>query len=335
MKIIFVHKDINDVEPAGGINTVYLEYIKRLSAISGMEIAVITEREGKWNLRAKRFITKEKDPVNRQKEITKIINQYNPDIVDCFSWGAEILDYVNNQGRAKTVMRADIPMHYYKIFPCLDEELAQKADVVAAISKWCLGEWLPLTNKKVILIPHAGKDIVKSQVKKNTNSVLWVGKQTDMKGFDRLFCLGDTFYSEYHLTCVIARTRFTDDEKINKLRNKHVTVYESLSREEYDAISGSSQFILSTARKEGFCIAILEAMQTGAIPIVPFFIGGALDFVNYKNGVIYSHESEIYNKLKSIKDMKKKAALSIKEANKFSWEDIVKKNLDLYKELLK
>jgi glycosyltransferase involved in cell wall biosynthesis len=335
MKILFVHKDINISTPAGGINAVYLEHIKELSIIPGIEIAIITGREGEWNLQAKRFITKEIDMFQRQKEITEIINQYDPDIVDCFNWHAEILDYVSKPHRAKTVMRADIPMHYYKTTPFLDEELAHKVDAIVAISRWCMGEWAPLTSKKLILIPHAGTDKVDTHINKIPNSVLWVGKATEMKGFNKLFSFDDLFYEEYQLICVIAKTRFTDEKQLNKLKNKRVIVYENLSRQKYDFISHTSQFILSTARKEGFCIAILEAMQTGAVPIVPFYIGGPLDFVNHKNGIIYNHESEIYNMIKNTKNMEQKSKLSKKKAKTYKWDAIVKRSLVLYKEMLK
>jgi len=335
MKILFVHKDITPNESSGGINTVYLEHIKELSSIKGIETAVITGRKEEWNLEAKCSITKEIDVLNRQKEITEVINEYDPDIVDCFSWHAEILDYVNNPHRAKTVMRADIPMHYYKKFPCIDEELACKVDAVVAISKWCMREWAPLTNKKIIVIPHGGNGKLNKKIKKSPNSVLWVGKETEMKGFDKLFNLGDFFYREYKLTCVVTKTRFTNEARLKNLKDKGIVVLQNLSRQEYDVVSSSSQFILSTARKEGFCIAVLEAMQNGAIPIVPSYIGGTLDFVNNKNGIIYNSESEIYNKLKRIKNIERKEFFSKKFSDIYRWDLIVKKSLNLYKELLK
>lgn len=93
MKIMFVHKDINQDVNAGGINTVYLKHIEQLQDEN--DIYVITSRDGKWNLKAKRFIVSS-DKQKRKNEIEKIIEEVQPDIIDVFSWGAELLDFVKS-----------------------------------------------------------------------------------------------------------------------------------------------------------------------------------------------------------------------------------------------
>ena len=108
MKVLFVHKDLNQEINAGGINTVYLKHIEELQKTDN-DLYVITSREGKWNLKAKRYVVSV-DIDKRNKEIEKIIKEIDPDIIDVFSWGAELLDYVKKPHRAKIIMRADIPM---------------------------------------------------------------------------------------------------------------------------------------------------------------------------------------------------------------------------------
>ena len=55
MKILFIHKDLNQEVNAGGINTVYLRHIEELEKTNN-ELFCITSRSGKWNLKCKRYI---------------------------------------------------------------------------------------------------------------------------------------------------------------------------------------------------------------------------------------------------------------------------------------
>ena len=332
MKILFVHKDLNQEINAGGINTVYLKHIEELQKTDN-DLYVITSREGKWNLKAKRYVVSV-DIDKRNKEIEKIIKEIDPDIIDVFSWGAELLDYVKKPHRAKIIMRADIPMKFYGKDP-LDEEMARYCDKIVSISKWCDFEWSSIVGGNTTIVPHACDIPNVKRVKKIKNSVVWVGKATDIKGFDLLFKLPKDFFEKFKLTIVCAKTVYSDTKVFDKLEEMGVKIAENLSDEDYFGLLNKSQFVLSTARKEGFCIAVLEAMHYGCIPVVPFWIGGTTDFVNNKNGIVYKNFDECYDKMLNIKTPELKSQNAIDTAFKYNWSRIVKKSMKVYKEIYK
>lgn len=330
MKILFVHKDINQEINAGGINSVYLKHIEQLQNTNN-ELFVITSRKGKWNLNAKRFIVS-RDLNKRNNEIEKIINEIKPDIIDCFSWGAELLDFVQKKHNSKIIMRADIPMKYYGKEP-IDEKMAVFCDRVISISNWCDFEWSSVIGSNTTIIPHACEINKIYKIKKVKNSVVWVGKSTEIKGFDLLKKLPDQFYKDFQLTVICAKTEYSNLEEFNYLENKGVIIKENLSQEDYNKVLKDSEFVLSTARKEGFCIAVLEAMNYGCIPVVPYWVGGTTDFVNNDNGIVYKNFDECYAKMKNITNKEEKFQKSIKKSESYYWEDVVKQSLKIYEEL--
>lgn len=329
MKILFVHKDINQEINAGGINTVYLKHIERLQ--DKHDLYVITSRDGKWNLKAKRYIVSN-DKELRKPEIEKIINEIDPDIIDVFSWGAELLDFVKKEHRAKVIMRADIPMRYYDKDP-IDEEMAKYCDKIISISNWCDFEWSSTFGENTTVIPHA-TDMQKAEtINKKKNTVVWVGKATYIKGFDLLFKLPDEFYEKYKLTVVCAPTKFNDENLFNKLKAKGVIFKENLSDEDYRNLLLESEFVLSTARKEGFCIAVLEAMRLGCIPVIPYWIGGTTDFVNDDNGIVYKNFNECFKRMSELTDNDEKMNKAIKQTDFFNWDYVVELSEKVYKDL--
>ena len=332
MKILFVHKDLNQEINAGGINTVYLKHIEELQNTNN-DLYVITSREGKWNLKAKRYVVTA-DKEKRSKEIEKIIKEIDPDIIDVFSWGAELADYVKKPHRAKVIMRADIPMKFYGREP-QDEEMARCCDKIVSISKWCDFEWSSVVGSNTTIIPHACDVSIVKRVNKVKNSVVWVGKATDTKGFDLLFKLPDEFFKKFKLTVVCAKTIYTDVILFDELEKKGVTIAENLSDKEYFGLLNKSQYVLSTARKEGFCIAVLEAMNYGCIPVVPYWIGGTTDFVNNNNGIVYKNFDDCYERMLNEKKVELKSQKAIDTASKYRWSKIAKKSLKVYKELYK
>ena len=329
MKILFIHKDLNQGVNAGGINTVYLKHIEELEKTNN-ELFCITSRSGKWNLKCKRYIVTF-DREKRQDEIEKIINEIDPDIIDVFSWNAEILNYVKKNHRAKIIMRGDIPMHFYGL-ESIDEEMARYVDKVISISKWCDSEWSSVIGHNTTIIPHACDLNVKKNISKIPNTVVWIGKETYIKGFDFLFELPNDFFKKYKLTVVCAKTKYSDISKFKLLKSKGVEIKENLSTDDYNDLLESSEYVLSTARREGFCIAVLEAMQFGCVPLIPYWIGGTKDFVNNRNGIIYKNFNDCLAKMYKC-NVKYKAELSKKTAEKYTWDKVVNKSLKVYKEL--
>lgn len=331
MKILFVHKDINQDINAGGINTVYIEHIKKLERTNN-KLFVITSRDGNWNLKAKRFVVS-KDKNDRIKEIDKIIREIDPDIIDVFSWNAELLDYVKKPHRAKVIMRADIPMQYYGKNP-IDEEMANYCDRIISISKWCDFEWSSKIGSNTTIIPHACSITAETNITKEKNSVVWVGKCTYIKGIDLILKLPKAFFDDFKLTIVCAPTRFNNEKILGALKEKGVIIKENLSDEEYRKLLQKSEFILSTARKEGFCISVLEGMRLGCIPVVPYWIGGTTDFVNNDNGIVYKNLRDCYTMMKALQNKEEVSKKAIDKSYEYNWNNIIEQSIKVYEELV-
>ena len=329
MKIVYVHKDINQSINAGGINTVYLKHIERLQ--DKHDIYVITSRDGEWNLKAKRFIVSS-DNEQRKIEIEKNLNEIKPDIIDVFSWGAELLDYSKKERSSKLVMRADIPMRYYSREP-IDEEMAYNCDKVISISNWCDFEWSSTLGGDTSVVPHA-TDMEKSDMAKKKNTVVWVGKSTYIKGFDLLLKLPDEFFKKFELTIICAPTKFDDAKMFEVLKKKGAIIKSNLSPEDYRNQLAQSEFVLSTARKEGFCIAVLEAMKVGCIPVVPYWIGGTTDFVNSTNGIVYRNLNDCFEKMKNLKNSEEKRKKAIITSDEYNWDSVVRMSEKIYEEIV-
>lgn len=330
MKIAFVHKDINVDINAGGINTVYLRHIQELEK-RGVETVTLTSRDGNWPFKGKRYIL----PLDksRNKLIRQILEREKPDLVDVFSWNAELLDYVNGKHSCYVIMRGDIPMKYYGK-ENLDEQMAKKCDRVVSISKWCDFEWSSSIGRSTTIIPHACDSVDLSNLSKKPNTIVWIGKATDTKGFDLLFKLNNEFFETYKLTVVCAKTNFSNQEEFKCLEDKGVKIVENLSDKDYFDLLSKSQFVLSTARREGFCIAVLEAMHYGAIPIIPYWIGGTTDFVDQNNGIIYKNIEDIPFLIQQINDKEKMSLKNIEIAQKYNWPNVVDLSYKLYQEMI-
>ena len=323
MKVAFVHKDINPNKSSGGFSRAYLNIGKEMTKL-GHEVFYMTKNnQVDINNDSGIFLN-----YSNQEDIKKIVLENNIDILETPSWGSELYKY----NTSPYCVRVDIPVRYYtnnekRIKE--EEYMVAHADGLIGISNWCCQEWGSITGKYICRIPYGGIKEGCNSSKKKPNSIVWVGKATWMKGIDILANYAPVLKSQgYNITCILTRINNTYEDlvSIKKLIYCNVKIVSDLSQIEYNKILSESQYILSTARKEGFCLAVMEGINQNAIPIIPWWVGGTLDFVNNKNGIIYQSVNDIIKLLK--KD------ILFDKIKVCTWENTAKETLKIYEKAL-
>ena len=330
MRILLCHKDIG-CGPAGGFSTLYTELAYQFMSL-GHQVAIVTGRQGPRVTGIERILITHSDRTARRKEIADVVHAWSPDIVECPSWGAELLAYIHMPKHAHVFLRGDIPARYFlnSEYAHDEEILARKAHTIIAISSWCQKEWASIVGKNVAVVPHGVTTPPASTAPKDEKLIVWVGKATWMKGIDLLAEIAPHITTAYRLVCVIAPDRYEQQERVEKLRHAGATIVSHLSNDAYQTLLAQATFILSTARREGFCLALLEGMAHGAIPVVPDWIGGALDFVTPDLGIIYQSIHDL-PKILPIPDIRN--ALDLRaQARSYSWARTAHESLLLYQQ---
>ncbi len=323
MKVAFVHKDIIPNKSSGGFSRAYLNIGKEMINL-GHEVFYITKNN---------HIPADNDfgvffYYSNQEDIKKIVLENTIDIIETPSWGAELYKYRTGP----YCVRVDIPVRYYtnnekRIQE--EEYMVTHANGLIGISNWCCQEWGAITGKHICRIPYGGitEDCVFA--KKKPNSIVWVGKATWMKGIDILADYAPILKSKgYNITCILTRINnaYEDSSAIKKLIDCNVKIVTDLSQVEYCKILSESQYILSTARKEGFCLAVMEGINHHAIPIVPWWVGGTLDFVNNNNGIVYQSVNDIINHFNT--------DIRFDKLETYTWKNTAIKTLKIYEKVL-
>jgi len=335
MKIVLCHKDTAPVGAHGGFSALYKNIAREFVAM-GHQVAVITAFDGEWMPGVERIIVPDMDPSERRRAVSSALDALKPDVVECPSWGAEVALYVSRprSKRAPVVIRADIPSRMYpEALSCLvEEEMVAQADAVIAVSNWCARQWAWVDNRCLRVVPHGARR-EPGEDGKEKGLVVWVGKATWMKGIDLLADVACSLQSRHRLVCVIGPSRYSLDGPLNMLKLTGAEVVSQLPEDEYFALLRRAQFILSTSRKEGFGLALLEGMAHGAVPVVPVWIGGPLDYITPANAVIYQRIGGVLEALASAGDVEQLSKRAQERADRFSWARTAVETLAVYREV--
>src|ERR1017187_5848368 len=111
MRVCLVHRDIHQIT-RGGICTLYRALAKRLDG-RGHEVTVITQ-DTPDPVRApdaKLIVLRRTDDMTAyRRAVTAALIRIRPDVIDCSTWEAETLDYLQlpPQQRASVVARGDL-----------------------------------------------------------------------------------------------------------------------------------------------------------------------------------------------------------------------------------
>lgn len=121
---------------------------------------------------------------------------------------------------------------------------------------------------------------------------------------------------------------------------KHVNFVGFLKTREYMSLLSRMDLLAMPSRMEPFGMVYLEAMSLG-VPIIASNVGGGVEIVkNERNGLLASPEpgnvASAIIKLYNDPDLREKMSENnLEDIRKFSWDNIIEKYLDVYKNLKK
>jgi len=239
---------------------------------------------------------------------------------------------------------------YANVFKWMEDTI-QHADSIIAVSKNLKQEILDnysVKEKKVYYIPNG----VDRRIFKPDNSipegkkVLYVGRFNLEKGIDILPRIINTVLhhdKELKFEVIASDNKLPESlEKVKKqfemLEKKYPKRFiwqkEVLGREELAKKYNESMIIVQPSLYEAFGMTILEAMSCGKPVIISD--KGALAEVAGNAGVVVPLNSKSFSRaiLQLAKDYKLRnryGRRGIERADEFSWQDIAKQTLDLYK----
>lgn len=153
--------------------------------------------------------------------------------------------------------------------------------------------------------------------------LIWVGKVTPMKGWDRLEQIVTHLTNRVHLTVLLGHSRafcpltLTGDED--------VTIVQDLDHPDLPGFLRAADWLLSTSRWEGFGLAIAEALACGTPALLPADLGTAPELLAEGGGRVY----EDADHLAALLDRTDSPAGRL--AGRFDWDRNTAATLDLYR----
>lgn len=342
LSILLSHKDILEGGRGGGISTLYFELARELTKL-GHRVAIIGGRTK--SLKTKLFsyhYVPFNDYSNFRKAISDVILTTKPDIYECSVWRAEGLEYGKHKKRNSLfVVRGDLCSAQFRDNKAAKQEkkLMQSADVNIAVSKSCKKILEHLYKIKIERVIYNGvntdifKPLIKLQkLKQKTKEIIWVGRATQMKGFDVLQKIVQYAPPSFFFHIVIGESK---EFLPLVFRNRNIKIYKNISLNHLINLYHRSNICLSTSRFEGFGLAVLEAMACGLPAIIPYNSGGLNEIVRNNQEGLYFHlenPKEAIYQMEAIKSFHIQNA--VERAKEFSWQTVALQTIDLYKKHL-
>lgn len=310
MRVALIHRDLHAVT-RGGICTLYLALAAELAA-AGHHVTLVTQ-ETPHPVSAEgvevHTLSRTDDLLTHRRAVASLLAELRPDVAECSTWEAELLDYLKLPGRAPVLVRGDLSAATMGAADLAGDEkaLCQAADAVVAVSEFAAGDLAAaygIARPSVIangvdrtrFTPH-GHRIPRSgwQVDLNpdgevinrrplpdllatdpawasyfhgageTPRLVWVGKFTQMKGFDRLQQVAHRLAGRARLLIVLGHGQVHYPVDLPS----EVLICQDLAAEDVPAVYRAADYLLSTSRWEGYGLAIAEALACGTPALLP------------------------------------------------------------------
>lgn len=216
----------------------------------------------------------------------------------------------------------------------------QKVICVSNAVKNFLHENLKQTINKLVLVYNGiDNETQINKTKHNGINLISIGNFNFIKNYSSMIRIVSKLNRKNWKLIIVG---YGKEEKYIK---KLIKEYKLLDRVEvwnYDKkleLLSIGDIYLQTSISESFGMGISEAMSYG-IPVVSYDVGGISEqVINNKNGYLVTNEDEMVKKIQYLIDNKKEIERMGKSAeknrNKFPIDMMVKKNLEIYKQILK
>lgn len=116
--------------------------------------------------------------------------------------------------------------------------------------------------------------------------LVWVGKTTPMKGWDRLEQLVGELADLAHITVLLGHAPALSPITLSGVEDT-VTIVQDLPAADLPGFYRAADFLLSTSRWEGFGLAIAEALACGTPVLLPADLGTATELLATGGGHTY------------------------------------------------
>ncbi|MQA88132.1 MAG: glycosyltransferase [Streptosporangiales bacterium] len=124
----------------------------------------------------------------------------------------------------------------------------------------------------------------------------WVGKITEMKGWDRLERLLPRLGRLAHVTILLGHAPAYCPVNRDALM-EGVTVLQDLATDDLPGFYRAADYLLSTSRWEGFGLAIAEALACGTPVLLPAELGTAPELLAASGGLVYRDDEHLFQLL--------------------------------------
>ncbi|MGH3715458.1 MAG: glycosyltransferase family 4 protein [Micromonosporaceae bacterium] len=334
MHITLVHRDLHQVT-RGGICTIYRALAPRLVA-SGHQVTLLTQHTPHPVAVPGADVValpRTDDLDEHRHAVAAVLRGITPDVVDCSTWEAETLTYlqVPRELRAAVVARGDLSAATMGVRDLADAErqLVHTADAVIAVSVFAArdlatvygipapavisngvdrdtfhpGAAAPPRSGYQITLDTAGHVATRQMLTAGAPvppwnhagdtrpKLVWVGKITPMKGWDRLVRIRRLLGARAHLTLLLGHApAFCPVELTGR---GDVTVIQDLDDTDLRGFYRAADWLLSTSRWEGFGLAIAEAIASGTPALLPADLGTAPELLAAGGGLTYTSDEHV------------------------------------------
>lgn len=154
--------------------------------------------------------------------------------------------------------------------------------------------------------------------------LVWVGKITPMKGWDRLEAIVRRLHGIASLTVLLGHSPAYSPVTLDS--SQDVTLLHDLDDSDLPSFYRAADWLLSTSRWEGFGLAIAEALACGTPVLLPEQLGTAPELLSAGGGHTYRDPDHVATLLRCPPP---RAALP----GRFSWSSNADATLSLYRRL--
>ncbi len=243
-----------------------------------------------------------------------------------------------------------VPLWVHKIYiPTIAKWTFKSADKIICYTEKekSMLEKLGIDPDKILVI-HNGTDtdtFVPCGKEKNNNQILWIGRFTPGKGVEYLIDAFNILLKEYpdFKLLMIGRGHLKEniEQKIRDLNlSKNIIIREFIPNSELPEIYQNSDIFVLPSLNEGVPRTILEAMACG-IPVVCTELPQLVDVVDGCGLLVPVKDSQALAegilRIISDRDLAQKFGRNGRDkvVENYSWEDTVKKTVQLYEELIR
>ncbi|MGH3519134.1 MAG: glycosyltransferase family 4 protein [Haloechinothrix sp.] len=156
--------------------------------------------------------------------------------------------------------------------------------------------------------------------------LVWVGKTTPMKGWDRLEQLAAELGDLAHITVLLGHAPALSPITLSGGEDT-VTILQDLPEQDLPGFYRTADFLLSTSRWEGFGLAIAEALACGTPVLLPTDLGTAPELLASGGGHTYRSAEN----LRAILTTCTSAAAT--RPARFDWDTAAAATLEIYRTL--